>query len=579
MLNKVYSDFPTFKTVKFHSGLNLILAEKESESSYSHTRNGAGKSSLVEIINALLGSDLRKGNILKSKELLDYRFGIDINLSGNEVSIERTGSTPGKIFIKSMPERLFPVNELDGEKYISNDEWTSLLGENMFDISNSVRAIKSGPSFRSMFSYFARSTKGFETPEKIFSQQSTCSVQVALTYLLKLNWKIARDFEDIRQKDKLIKALKTASNEGTLGDIMGSVPDLRTDLLLKKSKFEKHKVSLSTFRVLPEYQEKEARSAVISKRLAQLSAEDSVDKEWFAQLERALDSESEPDKSKVERLFLEAEVDLPDMVVKRFNEVTIFHESIIRNRKEHLREEMGEISERINKRFEEKKRLDNERSKILSILQSHGALDQYMKLQDEQSQLKAEITLLSKKLEATENLDDKKAELKIERHSLLKKMRVDHTERDTAISNAVVSFADISSELYQESGKFIIDPTDNGPKFEFDISGKKSTGKNKMQIFCFDMTLMKLWANDPKRPDVLIHDSVMFDGVDERQIAKALVLGSEMAKKYNFQYIVTMNSDDMPDMSTYPDFDIDHHRVDLNITDTENGGLFGFRFN
>ncbi|WP_238787213.1 DUF2326 domain-containing protein [Vibrio fluvialis] len=61
----------------------------------------------------------------------------------------------------------------------------------------------------------------------------------------------------------------------------------------------------------------------------------------------------------------------------------------------------------------------------------------------------------------------------------------------------------------------------------------------------------------------------MFDGVDECQVAKALYLGAEWAKKYNFQYFVTMNSDD---------FHIDDYLVDLKITDTENGGLFGVRF-
>jgi uncharacterized protein YydD (DUF2326 family) len=239
---------------------------------------------------------------------------------------------------------------------------------------------------------------------------------------------------------------------------------------------------------------------------------------------------------------------------------------------------MDEISARVNQRFNEKQRLDNECSEILRLLKSHGALDQYMKLQGVLSNLEAEVELLSKKLEATEDLDDKKANLKIERSNLQRQMRIDHAERDKAIADAVLSFADISSELYDEPGKFIIDPTDNGPKFEFDIPGKKSTGKTKMQLFCFDMTLMKLWENEDKRPDVLVHDSVMFDGVDERQIAKALVIGATMAEKYDFQYIVTMNSDDMPDMSSYPEFELDKYRVNLAITDTETGGLFGLRF-
>jgi uncharacterized protein YydD (DUF2326 family) len=266
------------------------------------------------------------------------------------------------------------------------------------------------------------------------------------------------------------------------------------------------------------------------------------------------------------------------MVSRRFEEVSVFHESVVRNRREHLQQEMSEITSRISARYVQKEVLDNERSNILSLLQTHGALDQYMKFQAELAKLEAELVQLNKKLEATDNLDQKKSELKIDRHNLQQKMRIDHSERDKAISDAIIAFADISGSLYDESGKFIIDPTDNGPKFDFDIPGKKSTGKSKMQIFCFDMMLMKLWANEPKRPKILVHDSIIFDGVDERQIAKALILGAEMSEKYDFQYIVTMNSDDIPDMSGYQEFKLSKYRVDLDINDTPTGGLFGFRF-
>ena len=64
------------------------------------------------------------------------------------------------------------------------------------------------------------------------------------------------------------------------------------------------------------------------------------------------------------------------------------------------------------------------------------------------------------------NLDDKTDEIKVERHNLQRKMRIDHSERDALISEAILSFADFSDQLYDESGRLTIDPTNNGPKFE-----------------------------------------------------------------------------------------------------------------
>lgn len=42
-----------------------------------------------------------------------------------------------------------------------------------------------------------------------------------------------------------------------------------------------------------------------------------------------------------------------------------------------------------------------------------------------------------------------------------------------------------------------------------------------MVIFCFDLTLAVLAHRHGRGPDFLIHDSHLYDGVDERQIAKS----------------------------------------------------------
>jgi uncharacterized protein YydD (DUF2326 family) len=555
-----------------------VLAHKCEGATDGHTRNGAGKSSLVEIINALLGSDIKKGSLLKEKALVDQFFGLKLDVNGEELNISRYGKAPSKIFVHKMPEGFVSLTASDDGVYTSNDEWLRKLGKEVFGLSESILVLKHSLSFRSLFSYFARSTKGVDSPEKTFPMQATWQSQVALTYLLKLDWRVARDFEGVRQKDKLIKALKQASSEGTLGDIMGTPSELSTEIHLKKDRAQQIKIFLADFKVLPEYQKKEARVAKISRILSKLSGEDTADKEWLSQLERTFEEEAVSDTNRLMQLFKDTELVFPELVARRFEEFTVFHASIVRNRREHLKQELEAAATRIEERYALKEQLDQERSEILLLLQSHGALDHYISLQSELSKLEADIELLERKVAATQNLDDQKSELKVVRSNLQKKMRIDLSEREDAVRRAVVSFAEISAELYEESGRFTIDPTDNGPRFEFDIPGKKSTGKSKMQIFCFDMMLMELWAEEPRRPSVLIHDSLIFDGVDERQKARALLIGAQMAKKYNFQYIVTMNSDDLPNMSEYKEFKMEDYLVDLNITDSESGGLFGIRF-
>ena len=89
-----------------------------------------------------------------------------------------------------------------------------------------------------------------------------------------------------------------------------------------------------------------------------------------------------------------------------------------------------------------------------------------------------------------------------------------------------------------------IEETQNGPVFRFAMQGQRSKGIKNMQIFCFDMMLMRLCSKRSIGPGFLIHDSHLFDGVDGRQLISALKLGAELADELKFQYIVTLNEDD-----------------------------------
>jgi len=80
-------------------------------------------------------------------------------------------------------------------------------------------------------------------------------------------------------------------------------------------------------------------------------------------------------------------------------------------------------------------------------------------------------------------------------------------------------------------------------------------------------------------PGFLVHDSHLFDGVDERQVAKALELGAMHAKEHGYQYIITMNSDAIPGEGFSADFNIMEYVNKVRLTDAqETGGLFGVRF-
>jgi uncharacterized protein YydD (DUF2326 family) len=79
-------------------------------------------------------------------------------------------------------------------------------------------------------------------------------------------------------------------------------------------------------------------------------------------------------------------------------------------------------------------------------------------------------------------------------------------------------------------------------------------------------------------PGFLIHDSHLFDGVDERQVAKAFQRAAKMASDLHIQYIVTLNSDALPRWLP-AGFNPDDYILPVRLTDaTDDGGLFGMHF-
>ena len=98
-----------------------------------------------------------------------------------------------------------------------------------------------------------------------------------------------------------------------------------------------------------------------------------------------------------------------------------------------------------------------------------------------------------------------------------------------------------------------------------------------MKAFCYDLTLAKIWSKRKQSPGFLIHDSMIFDGVDERQRAGAIQLAESTSKNENFQYICTLNSDMIPHEGFEKDFDLQQYVVRTFTDSTPDGGILGIR--
>lgn len=574
MIHRIFSSLTSFKELAFRPGLNVLIAKKEAGSTDKQTRNRAGKTSLIEIIHFLTGEDAGKDSIFIFDALVNEIFGIIFDLGGEKVTVERSGKDKANLHVEG-------ASFLGGKTSLSNTEWIALLGEKMFELHRLPDNDGCAPTFRSLFAYFVRRQNNgafSKYPERQATMQKMGDYQVALLYLLGLDWQIASKWQKVRDHEKMLRELKKAAKAGAFGSIIGKASELRTQVTVAEARLKEIQSQLADFCVLPQYAELESEADQLTHQINNLSNANVIDAGSIRDLETAMRSEAPPPIDELESIYAEAGVSLPGLAIKRYDEVRSFHESVIRNRRDYLTGELEAARLRITAREQEKQRLDERRARVMNLLKSHGALDQFSKLQAETTRKEAEVESLRQRFAAAEQLEGTKNELYIERNRLTLRLRRDFAEQKERLSEAILAFEETSKRLYESAGSMTIDVTSNGPQFNFPIQGSSSKGITNMQIFCLDMMLMRLCARRGIGPGFLIHDSHIFDGVDGRQVISALKVGAETAEELGFQYILTINEDDAF-KETIEGFDVHDHILPVVLTDAkEDGGLFGFRF-
>jgi uncharacterized protein YydD (DUF2326 family) len=285
MIHRIYSDMPTFKNLEFRQGLNILLADKSPGATEKQTRNGAGKSSLTELIHFLLGAN---SDPIFTKALKQYSFSMEFDLGQVSRHVKRSGKAPDTVTvqgthtqdwpIKSNIQSLFSSEDLPVS--LSNDQWKLVLGKLMFGLPERTQAIKFTPTFRSLFSYFVRrkSAGGLLSPTKQSTYQQLWDQQISISYLLGLDWTIPQQWQHVREREKSLRELRKAVKEGVFDSFIGSTAELRTSLMLAENRFFELKEHVTTYQVLPEYRNLEKEANELTRELGILADENNTDR-------------------------------------------------------------------------------------------------------------------------------------------------------------------------------------------------------------------------------------------------------------------------------------------------------------
>lgn len=582
MIHSIKCDKPSFRKIEFRPGFNVILAERTKEASIKDSRNGLGKSTLIEIIHFCLGAN--KGETLKKDDLAGWAFTLEIDLAGKKYHITRNTAEQNAIIVEgdcSDWEVKPKIDKKTGNQVFSSRDWNSALGTLMFGLNSSYGDMKYNPTYRSLISYFIRrngQSGAFLNPFQQYKNQLEWDIQVNNSYLLGLGWEYGSRWQILKDRVKVLAQIKQEAQSGLLAGMIGSLGELEALKIRLEAKVKQEELSLKTFKVHPQYSNLEQEANSITNQIHDLVNANINDKRLFEHYEQSLSGEVEANPDAVKKIYEEAGVVLHDSVKRRLDDVLSFHKQVVVNRKEFLKAEIDRIKGSIAKREQQKQELSNKRAELLSVLQEHGALEEYTRLQSNHQKTVSEIKDLELRIDNLKKFEQGKSSITVEQELLQQEATNDLGERKLQKEKAVLLFNENSQALYDAPGTLSIDVSKTGFKFGVNIERSGSHGIGNMKIFCYDLMLAQIWAEKDKSPDLLIHDSILFADVDERQKALALELAAKEAEEKGFQYICTMNSDTIPRGDLGEEFNFDGY-VRMTFTDaTDDGGLLGIRF-
>ncbi len=582
MIHTIRCDQPSFKNIDFKPGFNVVLATRTLAATDKDSRNGAGKTTLVEIVHFCLGGSADRKNRLMVTQLHGWTFTIELDLRGKPYRVSRNTANPRRVILEG-DFRDWPIKPKEdkdaGGFVLSNSQWSDVLGWLIFDVPPQAKTDSYEPTLRSLISYFARRGRdAFSVPFEHFRKQADWDKQVNTAFLLGLSWDYPAKLQGLKDKEKVVRELRSAIKAGTFPDLLGTVGELESQKVRLEEIITRRGEELRTFRVHPQYQEYQEQANLLQSAIREINQENVTDRAMLSFYQESLVEERPPEAENLAKMYQEAGVVWPEGVRRRLEDVQVFHDKLIVNRRAFLQTEISRLEQVLARRTEEVKRLSNERAALLTVLDTHGALAEYTELQGLQNEEVAKLSAVNQRIANLTRIEEIKGQTRIEREQLQILARSFYEERRTERERALSLYNQFSQALYNRPGKLIIDIVEGGYRFNVEIERQDSQGVEQMKVFCYDLTLATLWADRHIGPQFLIHDSTIFADVDERQKAHALELAAKTSQEHGFQYICCLNSDAIPGNDFSKGFSLQPYvRIELS-DEGEAGGLLGIRY-
>ena len=536
-LIRVYSNKDSFQTIRFNeNGLSFIAARQKEPgtSEKGKTYNGVGKSLLVRIIHFCMGAKV-KGYKSFCDNLPGWEFYVDFSIDNKGYTAKRTTDNPQRIVLNG--------EELTINKF--NEKMESLC----FNIPQDMAYL----SFRSLLPFFIRPRKDsyvtYDKPGNVGSQYQTVLYN---SFLLGLDVFLAQKKANIKKEQDRIKELESNfKNDTLLRDFFTGDKDVTLTLVDLEERIKKLDDDLSGFKVAEDYNEVQIEADRIERELFSLNNKVILMQNNIDKIDESLNIEPTMSKDGVKSVYEEANIHFSENLLKTLDELEIFYDKLITNRKKRLLEQKNKLILDKESKMKVVKNLQNQLDKLMNYLGDHQALDVFVALSNKSAELKTERDNLKKYQDLQEEYKENERQLEKSQLELTEVTEKYLKGMEPEIAELRDFFRGLAKRFYPNSvAGLSIENNDGDNQLRFNIDAKiesdTSDGINNVKIFCYDLTV--LFKGHNHNMNFIFHDSRLFDGIDERQKAEIFRIVAEKFIGSNKQYIATVNQNQLDEI-------------------------------
>ena len=525
----------SFHTVEFNpQGLTLIVGRsvRPRQTNDKGTYNGVGKSLLIRLIHFCLGCKEIKD--FKTK-LPQWEFTLEFVIDNERFFATRTTEKQSIIRLNGKELRL--------------DEFNKFLGEKVFFLNRLEQSHK--PTFRSLIHRFIRPVPFGYGQYKIYERRELEPIPtLCLTYLLGLDIASAQRKIALREEFQAIKSAGDSLKKSPLLlEYFAQNEPADIDIIDLEERIKQLEIQLSEYQIAEDYESTRDEADQLAAQIQEKHNQKVLIDNALKSIQKSLALKSDVDSQRIMSLYTQAQVEVPDILKKRIEDVQIFHQRLVTDRTRRLYEEQKRFEQERSKIDKEIVLLGKHKDDLMQYLGTHGALNEYEALHRKLSDFNVKL----KKIKEHKELSDahkarlNEVKLQLQQENLV---AIEHLKQDvhSVIEGNIKVFRSLAQEFYDNKPAGIdvrVNDRDNMLRYdiEAEIRHDGSGGIQEVKIFCFDWTILLQQYNHKMR--FLVHDSPIVAEADPRQIAIMLKTAQRYAISGNFQYILTINEKDM----------------------------------